>query len=223
MTRSSIGMMTGESATMRSSPPISSARLANTRVLSRVLAFVTICSVARPSGLLTRTPTSLSALRKRCALPSKFSSIAARVAVSRASGYTRNVAQARSNMAAYLVALRRYDEARTAAREALSAAHDLRWSVGLVWALQHLAAIAALRPGADAPVIEDRSRAARILGYADARLAALEDAREYTEQQEYDAMLPVLRDALGADQLAQLMAEGITWNEDQAFAEAMLI
>jgi non-specific serine/threonine protein kinase len=133
------------------------------------------------------------------------------------------VAIAGSNMAAYLVALRRYDEARTAARDAVTAARDTQYSAGLAHTLQHLAAIAALRPSTDAPVIEGCSRAARILGYVDACLAALEGFREYTDQQEHDAMLPVLRDALGAEHLAQLIAEGSTWSEDQAVAEAMLI
>ena len=60
-------MMTGGSATMRSSPSTSSARLANTRVLSRVLALATISSTAAASLLptrLTRTSwrTSLSSI-----------------------------------------------------------------------------------------------------------------------------------------------------------------
>jgi tetratricopeptide (TPR) repeat protein len=143
--------------------------------------------------------------------------------VLRAGRDPRNVAILQDNMAAYLVALRRYDEARTAAREALSAARDAQFSVGLAWTLQHLAAIAVLRTSADVPVVEDCRRAARILGYADARLSALEVLRGYTEQQEYDAMIPALRDALDGDELSKLMAEGSTWNEDQAVAEAMLV
>ena len=145
------------------------------------------------------------------------------ITVLHAFGDTRLVAHAGCNMAGYLVALRRYDEARTAAREALAADHDMQWSVGVASTLQHLAAIAALRESSDVAVIEDRRRAARILGYVDTRLVALETPREYTEQQEYDAMLPALCDALGADQLAQLTTEGTTWSEDQAVAEAMLI
>ena len=118
---------------------------------------------------------------------------------------------------------RRYDEARTTARDALTAARDVQWSLGFALTLQHLAAVAGLRANADAPVIEDRRRAACILGYVNGRLTALEVTREYTEEQEYDAMLTVLRDVLGADRLAQLMTEGTTWSEDQAVAEAMLI
>ena len=54
LTRSSIGMMIGGSATMRSSPSTSSVRLANTRMLSRVLALATISSFALASSLVTR-------------------------------------------------------------------------------------------------------------------------------------------------------------------------
>jgi hypothetical protein len=109
------------------------------------------------------------------------------------------------------------------AREALSAAHDRQLSALLVFSLQHLAAISVLRPSPDRQLVEDRRRAARRLGYVNARLATLEALREYTEQQEYDKMLPALRDVLGADECVKLMAEGSTWSEDQAVAEAMLI
>jgi hypothetical protein len=135
----------------------------------------------------------------------------------------RCLAHGECNKAAYLVALRRFDDARIAAGEALSAARDIEWSVGLVWALQHLAAIGALRLHNDAQASEDLRRAARILGYANAHFASLESRREYTERQEYEAMIPALRDALGADRLAQLMAEGSIWSEDRAVSEAMLI
>jgi hypothetical protein len=100
----------------------------------------------------------------------------------------------------------------------------LQKEVSVAWALQHFAAIAALRPADDAEHLrEDRLRAARLLGYVDARLSALESLHEYTEQQEYDKILPVLRDTLGEDELDKRTAEGSTWSEDQAVAEAMLI
>ena len=145
------------------------------------------------------------------------------LAVVRQYGGTPHAARAGCNMAAYLIALRRFDEAREAARQAVTAARDAQFSVGLAWTLQHLAAIGALRPGGGAPVTEDRRRAARILGYVDAQLATLGALREYTEKQEYDAMIPALRDALGEDELSRLMAFGSTWSEDQVVAEAMLI
>jgi tetratricopeptide (TPR) repeat protein len=141
----------------------------------------------------------------------------------RALRLTHLVAIAETNITAYLVALRRYDEARTAAGEALSAARDAQYSAGVAWALQHFAAIAALRPHDDAPVAEDRRRAARILGYVDAQLAGLVAFREYTEQQEYDVIVTALRDALDKDELSKLLSEGSAWKEDQAVAEAMSI
>ncbi len=129
-----------------------------------------------------------------------------------------------SNTAAYLISLERYDDARMSAQEGLAAARDAHWEAGVAWGLQHLAAAAALRPAADEePSRSDRLRAARLLGYVDACLNGLEALRQYTEQQEYDKMLAALRDALGKDQLLNLMAEGAAWSEDQAVGEALSI
>jgi len=127
------------------------------------------------------------------------------------------------SVAAYLVALRRFDEAIAASHEAVAAASDCQLYVDLLWALQHLSAVAALRPCVVSPPPEGRRRAARILGYVDARLAALECTREYTDQHEYDAILPALRESLGEGELSRLMSLGGDWTEDQAIAEAMLI
>ena len=132
---------------------------------------------------------------------------------------SRSVTNVLCNKAAYLVAFRRYDEAHAPVREALEVARDARHSVGVAFTLQHMAAIAALRPGTDPRAIEQRRRAARILGYVDARLASFDALREYTELREYDATLSALRDALGKDELAKLLAEGSAWTEDQAVAE----
>ena len=65
--------------------------------------------------------------------------------------------------------------------------------------------------------------ARRILGYVDARIAVCEALREYTEQCGYDGTIRALREMLGADELLRRMAEGSTWSEDHAVAEAMLI
>jgi predicted ATPase len=129
-----------------------------------------------------------------------------------------------NNSAAYLVALGRYDEARSRAREALSLGRDLQLEVRVVWALQHLAAVAGLRPSDEAArASDDRTRATRLLGYVDSRLATLDLARDYTEQQEYDKLLAALRDALGDDEVPKLMSEGAGWTEDHAISEAMLV
>jgi predicted ATPase len=127
------------------------------------------------------------------------------------------------NVAAYLVALARYGEAQAYAREALLTARNVQ-GVAVIWALQHLAATAALRPNDDATSAHaDGVRAAQLVGYVDARLVALEAIREYTEQQEYDAMLIVLRDKLGRDECARLMDEGRMWTEQRAVSEALLV
>ncbi|MBV8244460.1 MAG: hypothetical protein JOZ38_00910, partial [Candidatus Eremiobacteraeota bacterium] len=135
-----------------------------------------------------------------------------------------NLANGLSNGAAYLVALGRYDEARTFAREAVLLFRDLQREFILVIALQHVAAVAGLRPCGDAKLaLEDRRRSAHLLGYADARLRNLEAHLEFTEQQEYDRLLFALRDALGDEERERLMAEGASWNEDRAVAEALLV
>jgi predicted ATPase len=133
-------------------------------------------------------------------------------------------ALAQSNMAAYLIALGRYDQARAVAREALPALRDAQHDVGATFTLQHLAAIAALDTVDDPEAIHEvRSRAARLMGYADARLTVLALQREHTDQQERDRVLSVLREALGEDRIAALMAEGRQWTEDQAVSQALLV
>jgi predicted ATPase/class 3 adenylate cyclase len=130
----------------------------------------------------------------------------------------RNLANLLPNMAAYLTSLGRYDEAEPYAREALGLAREEQAETNIAFTLQHLAAIVALRGGQAA---DDQVRAARLLGFVDARLIALDAAREYTEQREYDAALEALRSALGAPQLEGLMGEGSLWDEERAVAEAL--
>lgn len=130
-----------------------------------------------------------------------------------------------SNASAYLAALGRYEEASARAREAASLLHDAQDAVQIAYTLQHLAAILAFTDhGDDAKRrLGAHARAALLLGYVDAQLTALEAEREYTEQQEYEKMLAALRQALGKDEVANLTAEGSSWSEDQAVAEALLI
>jgi tetratricopeptide (TPR) repeat protein len=147
------------------------------------------------------------------------------LAAMRALNFARHLAVTTCNMAAYCITLSRYDEGRQHAREALTLCRDQQFDVVLVWALQHLAAVEALRPPEgvllwDAP---DRRRSARLLGYVDARLNALEARREVAETQVYDAMVPALREALGEEQLATLMDEGRKWTEDRAVSKALLV
>jgi len=68
------------------------------------------------------------------------------LAADRARYDMRGIATSLCNMAAYHIALDRYDEARTHAREALGLLRDVQSEVHLVVTLQHLAAVEALRP-----------------------------------------------------------------------------
>ncbi|MEO6991531.1 MAG: tetratricopeptide repeat protein [Candidatus Baltobacteraceae bacterium] len=142
----------------------------------------------------------------------------------RALGSLRSAATDLSNLAAYLVTLGRWDEAREYAREALALARDAQDDVVFAYALQHLVAVATLReskPGTRTS--EYLSRAARLFGYVDATLAAFGTAREYTEQQEYDAIAIALHAAFDETQRRGLEAEGRSWTKERAASEALAI
>jgi tetratricopeptide (TPR) repeat protein len=124
------------------------------------------------------------------------------------------------NMAAYLTDLERYDEARSYARESLAAALEEQAEADVAFTLQHVAAISAFS-GAGGETAQ--MKAARILGFVDARLASLESAREYTEQKEYERLFAVLGTSLGVEQRDALIREGASWVEALAVAEALAI
>ena len=133
-----------------------------------------------------------------------------------------SIAVAQSDMAAYLVALGRYDEAFSQAREIIVPLRDAQREATLAFTLQHLAAIAALRPKDDPhQAQDDAARAAGLLGYVDARAATLGALRENTERQEREKILIALREALGPDELERRMNEGRAWSEDRAVAQAL--
>jgi predicted ATPase/class 3 adenylate cyclase len=146
------------------------------------------------------------------------------LAAARSLNNPRAAAIALTNLSAYLVALQSYDDARNYARDAVRLVLDVQAGVNTAFALQHLAAVALFSPKGNAEGKHDAAmRAARMLGYVDARITALEAMREYTEQQEYDNMMATLANAFADDERASLMAQGASWSEDQAVAEAMLI
>ncbi len=146
------------------------------------------------------------------------------LATDRRAIFTYRTAFLMCNMAAYLVALGRYDEARARAREALRLAHDVNYEVAAAWAVQHLAAVALFRSSDDGKEqTEDWRCAALLLAYVDARLDSLGAIREHTEIQEYDKMITALREALDAGELSGLAEEGRALSEVRAFTEAMAI
>ncbi|MBV8531393.1 MAG: helix-turn-helix domain-containing protein, partial [Candidatus Eremiobacteraeota bacterium] len=132
----------------------------------------------------------------------------------------RAVANDLCNMAAYLIALGCFDDARAYGRQALSVVRDVKQTVLTAYVLQHLAAVAVLRPqpkqrGAGAV----RKRAAMLLGFVDAWLTKLEARREYTERQEYERVMKVLSAAI-SDRLEDTMAHGAEWTEAVAVTVA---
>jgi len=120
-----------------------------------------------------------------------------------------------SNESAYLLALDRYDEACSEAREALARAVREKDPLWTAFALLHLAAAGAL--------LGDRRHAARLMGFVDGRMAELQHQRGYTEEHERERVMPLLRRAFKDGELASLMAEGAALSEDAATAEALEI
>ena len=136
----------------------------------------------------------------------------------------RSVANDLCNMAAYLVALGRYEEARVRAEEALTASREVQSAVLTIWALQHFAAIAALRPKLDAATERrDAAYAGRLAGFVSARMATLGVMRDYTERIEYERISSALGQMLSDDERAAIFDDGAAWSDDRAAAEAILV
>jgi non-specific serine/threonine protein kinase len=139
----------------------------------------------------------------------------------RALGQSHNVVEDLLSMAAFLIALAHYDEAQACAREAFDLVCELQFDLMFAVALQRLAAVALFRSSGDvADVSAVPARAARVLGFVEGLLSSTELRRHYIEQHEYDRMLAALRAALGAGEVATLMAAGALMNHAQAIGEA---
>ena len=144
--------------------------------------------------------------------------------VSRTLGDEHSIVALLKNLAKYLPTSNRYDEAKTAARESLERSSHARGTARTAWTLQHLAMLAALNPhDGDSQAMDDRARSARILGYTEARLAAIGDGGDFAEQAERERLKRILTDALGAQRLAQLTSSGAAMTESEVIEEAMAI
>ncbi len=118
----------------------------------------------------------------------------------------------------------RFGEAETRARETLALARERHADVYVAFALQHLAAIATLRsPSVRAQADNVCSRAARILGFSDARIEKSGSVLRIDERPIYDRTLTALREAIGGEAVATLMAEGAAMTEEQAVQEALAL
>ena len=143
------------------------------------------------------------------------------VGVTRDQTKNRGLAPLLLNLAAYLIAVNRWDEARAAAREALGLAHETQRHIWRAFALQHIAAVAALSADVAAPNLARLRDAALIIGYVDGRIAALNSPREYTEASEYDRIGARLHSDLGVDELHALLARGASLMLDEAVGIAL--
>jgi len=127
------------------------------------------------------------------------------------------------NIAAYEAALSRWEASALHAREALALARERGMTSAIAWAVQHLAAVAALRPISNcAAAVVQRRRAARLVGFVDARMAEYGLHRDFTERREHEQILAAARDTLGAETDA-LILEGSTWTEGRAVEESLLV
>jgi hypothetical protein len=116
-------------------------------------------------------------------------------------------ANAKSNLAVYLLALHREDEARSAARTAMYDAREAGDAGVVACAIQHLATIIAR---------DDPTRGAHLLGYVDAIFLAQGYQRERTERYTYERLLQALHERLSGEQIAALTRESATMTEARA-------
>ncbi len=129
----------------------------------------------------------------------------------------------RSNMAGYLIALERFDEAQTNAAHALSISLAEEAIGNTLFALQHLAALCA-RPEPDAAVNRERMlRAARLSGFVDQEIERMSVVREYTERYTAQHLNKALEAYFAPDELARLRTEGTALTQEQAVADALLM
>jgi predicted ATPase/transcriptional regulator with XRE-family HTH domain len=143
------------------------------------------------------------------------------LATFRTFNHERGIVAALGSKAIYLVHLARFDEAEECAREALELARNRQWENKTPRSLQLLAAVAALRPRPDAEQTgKSRALAAQILGFSDARNEAIGAQRFPNTDPQYDRIISALRESLGADAVAKLMAMGATMTEEQAIEAA---
>jgi tetratricopeptide (TPR) repeat protein len=135
------------------------------------------------------------------------------MAIQRSLGHSTRLAMSLHNRSTYLLRLKRLDEARSLANESLLLSRDTQAEGMFVFSIQTLAGIGAacgkLKAGA------------QMLGFCDARVIELGILREYTEQQEYDTLISLLRCGLSQAELTAYVEEGSHWTDEQAVAEAL--
>jgi non-specific serine/threonine protein kinase len=132
------------------------------------------------------------------------------------------LATALTNIAAYSIALDRWEHARAYAGEALTLAQATQDAQSIADAVQHLAAVAVLEPpAAAAPSTAERAApAAQILGYVERYYAELGVVLDFTERLGFDRALRAVRAALAAAEVDRNMAEGAAMTAQQVISLA---
>lgn len=125
------------------------------------------------------------------------------------------IMRAFSNLATFLIAADRYDEARDASRSALDFSHLAQGSTVVAWTLQHLAMVAAMTGGS--------ARAARLFGFTQSRLLKQGARGDFSEQQERERLRAILESTISPSELETLTADGAAMRESEAIAEARAI
>jgi len=125
-----------------------------------------------------------------------------------------------SNIAKYLIAKSRWDEAREHAAASIRVGSRAHAGVAVALSLKHIASIAASRGGVAAEGLAD---AARLMGFADARLAELKAPRSRTFGGEDSVAVKSLQDALRVDEYDRLVREGGEWDETIATRQALAL
>jgi predicted ATPase len=120
----------------------------------------------------------------------------------------RQTTVALGNLAGYLLAQDRIDEARLAMIEGLRTARAVGHSASIARLVEHAALMSALTG--------EPRRAARLLGYGRAFYARGSASREHTEDVTLARASALVVAALRADEIAALMAEGETLGEAEA-------
>ncbi len=128
-----------------------------------------------------------------------------------------------SNLAGYLLAAGKYDEARNASREALNYSQLARGATTVLFALQHLALLAALQVFGENPTAENRARAARLFGFIESRIAALGARGDFSERQEHERLENLLKKTFSPPELDRFTLAGSVMSEAEAIREAMAI
>jgi predicted ATPase/transcriptional regulator with XRE-family HTH domain len=142
------------------------------------------------------------------------------LAAFRAINYTQSNARLLCNMSIICSYLSRYHEAAGHAREALDLPSEQQSADSVVRALHAIGTVTVLWPrGSSMHRPEACARAARLLGFVEAKHPG-QKILSSVEQRLYDQTFGALRDALGADAVADLMAEGALMTQERAVAEA---